>query len=35
MKERPFFLTGIFFDLEKVKCQRQFVYDELALFSRK
>ena len=30
-----FFLTGIFFDLEKVKGQRQFVFDELALFLKK
>ena len=31
----PFFLTGIFFDLEKVKGQRQFIIVELALFLKK
>ena len=31
----PFFLTGIFFDLEKVKGQRQYVIVELALFLKK
>ena len=31
----PFLLTGLFFDLEKVKGQRQFVIDELALFLKK
>ena len=31
----PFFLTGLFFDLEKVKGQRQFIIVELALFLKK
>ena len=31
----PFLLTGLFFDLEKVKGQRQFVIDELASFLKK
>ena len=31
----PFLLTGLFFDLEKVKGQRQFVIDELALFLKR
>jgi hypothetical protein len=31
----PFFLTGIFFDLEKVKGQRQFIIVELAFFLKK
>ena len=35
MKERPLFLTGLFFDLEKVKGQRQFIIVELALFLKK
>ena len=30
-----FLLTGLFFDLEKVSGQRQFVIDELALFLKK
>ena len=30
-----FLLTGLFFDLEKVSGQRQFVIDELALFIKK
>ena len=30
-----FMLTGLFFDLEKVSGQRQFVIDELALFLKK
>ncbi len=30
-----FLLTGLFFDLEKVNGQRQFVIDELALFLKK
>ena len=30
-----FFLTGIFFDLEKLKGQRQFIIVELALFLKK
>ena len=30
-----FLLTGLFFDLEKVRGQRQFVIDELALFIKK
>ena len=30
-----FLLTGLFFDLEKVKGQRQFVIDELASFLKK
>ena len=30
-----FLLTGLFFDLEKVRGQRQFVIDELALFLKK
>ena len=30
-----FLLTGLFFDLEKIKGQRQFVIDELALFLKK
>jgi len=31
----PFFLTGLFFDLEKVKGQRQFIIVELAFFLKK
>ena len=31
----PFFLTGLFFDLEKVKGQRQFIIVELALCLKK
>ena len=31
----PFFLTGLFFDLEKVKGQRQFIMVELAQFLKK
>ena len=31
----PFFLTGLFFDLEKVKGQRQFIIVELAFFLNK
>ena len=31
----PFFLTGLFFDLEKVKGQRQFIIVELASFLKK
>lgn len=31
----PFLLTGLFFDLEKVKGQRQFIIDELALFLKR
>ena len=31
----PFFLTGLFFDLEKVKGQRQIIIVELALFLKK
>ena len=30
-----FLLTGLFFDLEKIDGQRQFVIDELALFLKK
>ena len=30
-----FLLTGLFFDLEKVNGQRQFIIDELALFLKK
>ena len=30
-----FLLTGLFFDLEKINGQRQFVIDELALFLKK
>ena len=30
-----FLLTGLFFDLEKVNGQRQFVIDELAIFLKK
>jgi hypothetical protein len=31
----PFLFTGLFFDLEAVSGQRQFVIDELALFIKK
>ena len=31
----PFLLTGLFFDLEKVKGQRQFIIVELAFFLKK
>ena len=31
----PFFLTGLYFDLEKVKGQRLFIMVELALFLKK
>ena len=31
----PFLLTGLFFDLEAVSGQRQYVIDELALFLKK
>lgn len=31
----PFFLTGLLFDLEKVKGQRQFIIMELASFLKK
>ena len=31
----PFLLTALFFDLEKVKGQRQFIIDELALFLKR
>ena len=31
----PFFLTGLFFDLEKVRGQRQFIIVELAKFLKK
>ena len=31
----PFLLTGLFFDLEKVNGQRQFIIDVLALFLKK
>ena len=31
----PFELTSLFFDLEKVKGQRQFVIDELAVFLKR
>jgi hypothetical protein len=31
----PFFFTGLFFDLEKVKGQRQFIIVELAFFLKK
>ena len=30
-----FLLTGLFFDLEKINGQRQFIIDELALFLKK
>ena len=30
-----FMLTGLFFDLEKINGQRQFIIDELALFLKK
>lgn len=33
--KEPFELTSLFFDLEKVKGQRQFVISELALFLKK
>ena len=31
----PFMLTRLYFDLDKLENQRQFVYDELALFLKK
>lgn len=31
----PFMLTRLYFDLDKLAYQRQFVYDELALFLKK
>ena len=31
----PFMLTRLYFDLDKLVYQRQFVYDELALFLKK
>jgi hypothetical protein len=34
-RKDPFLLTGLFFDLEKINGQRQFVIDELALFLKK
>ena len=34
-RKGPFLLTGLFFDLEAVSGQRQFVIDELALFLKK
>ena len=34
-RKGPFLLTGLFFDLEAVSGQRQFVIDELAVFLKK
>ena len=34
-RKGPFLLTGLFFDLDAVSGQRQFVIDELALFLKK